>query len=778
MYLIELDRWNIKQGLPSKPYINADYIRADANIQGINNAIHHASANGFTKIVLPRGQYAICYPREIKMVSGITFDLNGSTLKVIYDSDRKSPFDTRTTTDYYNFKGNSFLFENVTNAHLSGGTIIGCRDDRSFKNPAEVAMEHTYGVVFSKGTNYSSIKNSTIRDYMGDNITFNSDSIGGLVEFNQGLTLNRLDYTTGQPTSSTNTVITRYIDLPQNLIYSTFIITGAGYTRLTNLNSKDFDVFFYDQNNNFLGVLKRKKIYTDISIPVAAKKFRLLFYNETNPSKYMQITIRWGRIPHHNVIEHSEIFNGHRGGITLGGSYNVIQHNVIRDNGKGSNSFLDRKPIFNDPTRYSINQEDSYGDNLVIRNNLIYGSNHGILAGCYSIQIENNHIYNMESTGINLYSLMYANVKGNVIYNCSAPLGLMNSNFVNAYVNFSGNFIQGGSMYVNLNNAYTLNISNNYFVDVLYINMGSNSEKNLFNNNHVIFQNLSGTPIITVNKIENCYFASTILRSVTFRVYKQTKCTFSNININMQTLNGVNMNEKVTIENCEYNKSMLTNHIFMTKGRELKVTNSKFIDTVVKVGNINTAGSTAITILKDCDLVANTIKNLFATDFNQPSGMIKLDQSNIEISNPTFSVLIDHDKITKSTFTLFLKECNFTYTGTSQLNLAYYDSTIPMIKFISANNTFNNITLPTEDPNIFIGYDPNNTYKTNVTLQSNGDKYTAVINHNLNTLEPYVFCTSDISEIVQPVISIISHNSIMIKHTEHMNLLVIVKKIP
>ena len=114
LYLIELDKWNIKQGLPTKPYTDADYIIADTNIQGINNAIQFAYNNGHTSIVLPRGEYALCYPREIMMISNMTFDLNGSTLKVIYDSDRKSPFDNRTTSDYYNFKGNSIVFENVT----------------------------------------------------------------------------------------------------------------------------------------------------------------------------------------------------------------------------------------------------------------------------------------------------------------------------------------------------------------------------------------------------------------------------------------------------------------------------------------------------------------------------------------------------------------------------------------------------------------------------------------------------------------------------------------
>ena len=124
------------------------------------------------------------------------------------------------------------------------------------------------------------------------------------------------------------------------------MITGSGYTRLTNLESRDFDIYFYKENDQFIGAMKNRKIYTHISIPTTARKFRLLFHNETNPQKKLLITISWGRIPHHNLVEHNEIFNGHRGGITLGGSYNVIQHNVIRDNGKGSVNFLDQKPIF------------------------------------------------------------------------------------------------------------------------------------------------------------------------------------------------------------------------------------------------------------------------------------------------------------------------------------------------------------------------------------------------------------------------------------------------
>ncbi|MEH7419238.1 right-handed parallel beta-helix repeat-containing protein, partial [Neobacillus drentensis] len=552
MYLIELDRWNIKKGIPNKPYLNADYQIADNNIQGINNAIQFAVNNGFNGIILPKGQYALCYPREIKMASNMTFDLNESTLKVIYDSDRKSPFDNRTTADYYNFTGNSIVFENVMNAHLINGTIIGCRDDRSFLNAtAERRVESSYGVVFRKSTKYSSIKSCIVRDYMGDNITFSSSAIRELAEFNMNLTLNSLDYSTGQLVSSTNSLTTGFINIPTDAQFSSFLIAGAGYSRLTNLVNKDVDVFFYKADNSFIGVLKKRKIYTDISIPLNAVKMRMVFAGETNPSKNLQITLKFGLIPHHNVVEFNEVYNGHRGGISLGGSYNVVQHNTIRDNGKGSNSFLDGKPFFSDPTRYAINQEDSYGDNCVIRNNLIYGSNHGILAGCYSIQIENNHIYNVDSIGINLYSLLSANIKGNIIYNCPTSIGLMSSNFGNAYVNITENSITGGNFSFSTNNSYQINVSENNFVDVTNIHMGTTNINNTFRNNRIKYANISGGSSITAYKIENCIIDSTTVSDIGFKVYKQNNCTFNNLRINIQTLNGTTKSEKVTIENCE-----------------------------------------------------------------------------------------------------------------------------------------------------------------------------------------------------------------------------------
>lgn len=779
MYLIELARWNIVQGFPVKPYVNADYIKADANIQGINNALLFAKNNGYSGAVLPKGNYAICYPRVIKMHSNFTLDLNGSTLKVIYDSDRKSPFDTRTTADYYNFKGNSIEFDNVEDAHLEGGTIIGCRDDRSFANAAqERRMEHSYGVVFTKSTRYSSIRNCIVRDYMGDNVTFTSTSVRDFAEFNLGLTLNNLDYTTGQPISSTNTLTSSFISIPSDAEFSSFLIAGAGYSRLTSLISKDVDVFFYKADNSFIGVLKKRKIYQDISIPNNAVKMRFVFFNETNPMKNMQITLKFGLIPHHNVVEYNEIFNGHRGGISLGGSYNIVQHNTIRDNGKGSNSFLDGKPIFSDPTRYGINQEDSYGDNCVIRNNLIYGSNHGILAGCYSINIENNHIYNMDGIGINLYSLLFANVKGNIIYNCTTNIGLMTSNFSNAYVNIQENSFTGGNLSFFNNSSYQVNFTDNNLVDISNINMGLNKTNNVFKNNRLKFLNMTGAPSITANKIEGCIFDSSVSRDFTLRVYDFENCTFNNLKLTVQTVNGTTVSEKVKIDNSAFYNCSLINLVFGTRDRELYLTNCLLTDTIIKAGNINSAGFPSKTFLEKCEIVSNSLSYLFATDFNQPSGLIKVANSQFTITNSSFSYFIHHDKpVVASVFTLFLKDSEIIYTGGGSKTISYYNFVKPMINFILGDNVFTNITLPAGDSGVLINYDVDDTFKTTATLTPDGNSYTAAINHNLRTKELFIQCSSQGNVVVNPVITMISEDSFLVRSDTSTPLSITVKKV-
>jgi hypothetical protein len=703
-YIIELERWGIKKSLPKKPYVDNDYIQADKNIQGINNALKYASDYGYTEAVLPTGEYALCFPREIMMQSHLDFHLNGSKLKVIYDSDKKSPFDTRTGDDYYNFKGNTVVLSKVTNAHILGGEIVGCREDRSFKNPNEVAMEHSYGVLFEKGTTYSSLKYCIVRDYMGDNVSFSSNGTFAYGEFDQGLQLQALDYTTGNPITSTNTITTKALNIPQDLTpkVKSFLISGVGYARMTNLNSKDLDIFFYDSADKFIGVMKNRRIYTEISIPVNATKFRLQFYNETDVTKKILITIMFGALPHHNVVEFNEIYNGHRGGVTLGGDYNVVQHNVIRDNGKGSVRFLDGKPIFNDPTRYSINMEDSYGANCVIRKNHIYGSYHGILVGCYTVNIEDNHFYNIDYIAVNLYSLVQANVRGNYFHNCMNNVGLMSSNFSAANVNITDNTFVGGSMALG-STSYRVMLSNNHYVNPTFISLGENCT---FDSNYVIYIGiLPVVPIFNIPKASNCTFKTLNPNTeITFKSYKFARCTFDNVTLRMESID-TKVQEKVKFDDCELINCSMRNHIFSGAPVKVTVSKSKLVDTTAQAGITNTDNQNPYISLEDCDVQLVLKKNLFLSDTNRSYTTFKAERCDIVISNAAFASLLASGSGSKVNTAIF-KDCNVSYIGSTPLNLKYYTNKSHMKEFISARNRFDNIILPAEDAGIFKGYDP------------------------------------------------------------------------
>ncbi|WP_257205893.1 right-handed parallel beta-helix repeat-containing protein [Bacillus cereus] len=703
-YLIELNRWGIKQGLPTKPYVGANYIDADANIQGINNALKYAYDNGFSEVVLPRGKYALCFPKEIIMQSYLTFNLNGSTLKVIYDSDKKSPLDTRTTDDYYNFKGNTIVFSKTKFSHLINGIIIGCRDDRSFANPSEVAMEHSYGVLFEKGASYNSVTNCIVRDYMGDNVSVSSNGTFAYGEFDQGLELQGLNYTTGQPTTSTNTVTTRLLDIPQDLTpkVDCMLISGVGYARMTNLNSKDLDIFFYDKNNAFIGVMKSRRIYTEMSVPVNATKFRLQFLNETSASKTMQITIMFGGLPHHNNIAYNEIFNGHRGGVTLGGNYNTVEHNVIRDNGKGSVRFLDGKPIFNDPTRYSINMEDSYGANCVIRDNQFYGSYHGILVGCYSVILEDNYFYNIDYIAINLYSMVQANIRGNYFHNCMNNLGLMSSNFSSANVTVTDNTFVGGSMSLD-NSAYRVMLSENHYHNPTFIALGDNCS---FVNNYVIYTTtLPTVPIFTIKKAVGCTFkAMSESTEITFKSYRFDGCTFEKLTLRAEPINTKNREDTV-FNDCDIISCSFRNHIFSGAPVKVTISDSKVTDTTFEAGITNTDNQNPYVSLEDCNIKVTTKDKLFLSDTNRTYATFRAIRCEVEIANPSFAYLL-YSSGSKVNY-VYLKDCNFAYTGAvTPLALKYYVNKSHIKEFISTGNRFDNITLPVADVSVYKGYDP------------------------------------------------------------------------
>ncbi len=714
-YTIEVERFGITAGLPAKPYTNADFLRADANVQGINNAIEWAAGQGYTYLILPQGAYPICYPRVITITqSHITIDFNNSTLKVIYDSTSKSPFDPRpNATDYYNFPGKfsngqdgvSIKLQGVKDSHIKNLVLIGCKDDRSFAVASEAMLEWTYGIQVIRGSSSCSIRNCKASSYMGDSISFDSTSFFEYAEFALGLSVNDVDRKTGALIPATGKNLTsQLLNLPAET-FDSFLVGGAGYTRQTAINNKELSVVYYAADNTYLGTYDNKKIYTPISIPPGARKFRLVFNNETSTTKNMQITLKFGLTPHHNIVEYCEVFNIHRGGITLGGNYNVIQNCILHD-GTG---LLDRKPLFTDSTRYGINQEDSYGDNCIIRNNLFYNLHHGILAGCYTLEIHNNHLYNLGGIGINLYSLHAANVKENYLYRCQSGIGLMTAHLQYAHVNIENNTIAYSNTINLAGEGYDVYFQRNTLIDPGSFSM-PNDSKFICSSNHFRWtDSFSGIPTVLANRIEDCSFEGpAVPREIYLRAYELHNTRMTNLNVRIETRNQTTVAEKVQFTGCRFQKSLLNNHIFSQKQRTAVFTRCMFSDSIIKIGSINTPAEAPVTVLDDCTLNADTIAYLFQTEFNSGYGWVEVLNSLIEIKNSAFAYLLTNNFNVPQTNSLTLKKCRLVYTGAGRLSLQYYNPTNKKAikSFASIRSVFVNMTLPAPEAGVYVDYDP------------------------------------------------------------------------
>ncbi|GKU75829.1 hypothetical protein L3i20_v202260 [Paenibacillus sp. L3-i20] len=714
-YTIEVERWGISSGLPSKPYSTNTFLIANGNVTGINNAIQWAATNGFNKVIFPKNAYAICYPSPILITNNnMTIDFNGSTLKVIFDSDQKSPFDPRpSASDYFNFPGMysgtpdgvSILFQGAQYSHVKNVVLIGCKADRSFTNSTEARVEWTHGVQLAKGTAYCTVSNCQISSYMGDGISINNTAFSEYAEFALGLTVNEVDLMTGAliPTTS-QSMVSQYLFLPVTP-YSSFLLAGAGYTRVTALNMKEVDVIYYRADNSYVTRYSNKKIYTPIPIPPEAKKMRLLFRNETSTTKNMQIMIKYGLTPHHNKVEYNEIYNTHRGGIMLGGNYNLLQHNSIHD-GTG---LLDRKPLFTDSTRYGINQEDAYGDHSIIRNNLIYNMHHGILLGCWSSDITNNLFYNLSGIGINLYTLHSASITSNYLYRCQSGIGLMNTMVSNAHIEISSNTLAYVTNQSTNGTGYELFFERNTLIDVSNF-FFQDDDKHVCRENRFIWTEFFvGIPFVTVNKMDGSVLIGLgAQREVYLRVYEQIGNVMKNIHARLETRNQGTKAEQVTIMKCKFINCILNNRIYMMKQRYTLIQSCVMTDTIIKIGNINTPDQSAITKVVDSSFITNAITYLVLNEANAGIGRVEINRCSIEINNNSFSYLVTNFYSTANTISVYLKNSTLLYTGASPLNLTYYEASkkTAIQTFANARNRYTNINLPAGEAGKYIDYDP------------------------------------------------------------------------
>lgn len=439
-YVIELERFGITEGSQGKPPYTLDQYEIGLNnCIGFNNALKWANHNGFGTVMLPRGRYSICYTNfsaiadnyfrnnHIALFSNQILDLNGSTIDVMFDSNNKSPYDlSPVSNEPWRLNGRVFVIEECHNAHIRNGTIIGDIANRSFTSTgpgfeSEKGMEQTYGVFFDRSS-YCSAEFIDSSMFMGDGICIGA-SPKGWPKTNLVINNTCLPGFVGTDGVIVTTTPGAYVSDAYAIDPTKYSIiqmrTGGGYTRIPKMSDKQFFFVFFDAAGAL--IIKKPAVYLQpITVPYKATTFRIQFLNEDIGLPTLT-TVNFNVGPpqcNHIKISHCQIHDNHRGGVSGGSDYTLIEYCNFYRNGEDSGIGV---PLFPDTTRYAINFEDSYANYLMIYNNEFSNGFNGVLLGVYHARVVSNYFANI--SGVVVYNNSNTFISQNMFY--SASVGLM-----------------------------------------------------------------------------------------------------------------------------------------------------------------------------------------------------------------------------------------------------------------------------------------------------------------------------------------------------------------
>lgn len=579
-------------------YSLEQYEIAYKNGKGIQGAIDFADKNNYSGIVMPKGDYSLCYYENnqtntytssiINPKSNQIIDLNGSKFDVIYDSVNRSPYHLK-TNEPWRLMGDIFGLQNVINVEIINGELKGDIYNRSFTDTgtgfnSEKGMEQSYGIKILQNVNNVKIENMNIHGFMGDSIAmatrgFQADTfmkgVGSL--YTSGYY--KLD---GSIVSKAGSYYsTNYIEIDReklkrlsfNQPNTLQIQTSGGYYRVPRIKNAGIEVIMFDEDNIFVKKIVKK--YLDhIELPLNVKYLKMQFTSEDEDFRLVSISLTQPASSN-VIVRNCKLHNNHRGGLSNFSDNTIIEDNEIYNNGLDSSIGA---PQFPDTTRYAINCEDTVSSNVIIRNNNIYNHFNCMLIGCYNAKIYGNKISNNIQSGVYVVSNFTTTVTDNV-FTESNSLYAGNSGesqkclFKN---NIIQNKIKSTSIYTKDEKTY-IEATGNLF-EAPQVTINGLSENIFFENNKIFitenFESSTDLPSTAkINSFKNNYIEGVNgIKQLNFKCKNSESNIFKNIMLNLsfdenekiikftrekylscdlRTMNLVEQDKKVILESCD-----------------------------------------------------------------------------------------------------------------------------------------------------------------------------------------------------------------------------------
>ncbi|RKD26044.1 hypothetical protein BEP19_02210 [Ammoniphilus oxalaticus] len=501
VYELDLKEWNVYN----------DGTHPEETTKGINRALVWAKEQGYDTLKLPAGTFLISKGDGTYQNRADSLITLISDMTLLLDDDTVLQKETN-GYDQYSLIHVSPLVDNVT---IKGGTLIGDRDTHDYTTIRNT-HEWGHGINIVGGRNIT-VDGVNIQKFSGDGVYIGGSTMPGSYPITaSGLEVGGID-SNGKPINESGKIRTKELRDFSNITHERHKIVNIWLAE--GLNSKNFEVFYYDANGNFLSK-DIGRVYTKYSIaPKEADTYKIVF-NAANTSKVKMTMMSIENAKDVRIVN-NDIGHNRRQGITAGGEDIQILNNNIHDTtGVAPQSGIDIEPGFF-PARNQLIKGNTFKDNK-IQMVLAYGND--------AVIEENTFISDREKVPGTIGLHVHADYVGVKISNNTFEQVGLTSYPANAEIN-GNHFVRGGATLYGANNIF----KNNTITDG-GLSVGSgNSEGTIISDTTIISTGdhpknggsltISGKPVI----VENVQLKGTPETPVTIAGYSAKDTVFNGL---------------------------------------------------------------------------------------------------------------------------------------------------------------------------------------------------------------------------------------------------------
>lgn len=384
--VIDTDKYGITAADYVAPFTASMYEVAYQNGVGIQNAINDAKANGQRDLVIPAGNYPVCYSGDVDLCSypiinacGVNLFGYGVKLYVIYDEVGTNPYFTGETPR--TLQGTII----VTDSDVRGFHLVGERRYRLDENTKY--REGSCGIGLMPYTRGNVIADCVCELFSGDGIGCGQymEQLSGWP--NDTFTSVDWDANTSSFVESTKVFTSSvhggdWIDQTKPLL-----LRCTGYFLYSSAPLK---ILCFDANEELLGTVRFWQGEYFYLLPGTAKWYLQIIREADHDVTATETWSYWIGNAYYcdTLVENCKVRFNQRGGISNIPTNSTVRNCEIHHNGCA----YDGMPAFYDSTQFGIDIEDVYIHNISIEGCNIHDNLQGVLYRCWGIRFKDCYI--------------------------------------------------------------------------------------------------------------------------------------------------------------------------------------------------------------------------------------------------------------------------------------------------------------------------------------------------------------------------------------------------